>query len=88
MSRWRKLLADMANDSDPRNYTYEEAVAVLRGLSFAAAPHGAGSHRVWRGLTQGGTVVVVGLVDRGHGTLKPYLIREMIAQLRSNGFIS
>jgi hypothetical protein len=88
MSRWQKLLARMANDPDPRNYTYAQAVAVLRGLGFAEAPHGAGSHRVWRGLSPGGSVVVVGLVEKGYGTLKPYLIREMITQLRNNRFIA
>jgi hypothetical protein len=30
----------------------------------------------------------VGLVDKGHGTLKAYLIRDMIAALRRGGFIA
>lgn len=88
MARWRKLLEQMTNDSDPRNYSYDEAVTVLRGLGFLMAPHGAGSHRAWRGLSAAGTVVVIGLVDKGHGTLKPYLVREMIKQLREHGFVT
>ena len=85
MARWRKLLEKMASDSDPRNYSYEEAVTVLNGLGFTLAPHGAGSHRAWRWKSPSGTVVIIGLVDKGHGTLKPYLVREMIKQLRANG---
>lgn len=88
MARWRKLLDQMARDSDPRNYTYDEAVTVLRGLGFQVAPHGAGSHRAWRGLSATGTAVVIGLVDKGHGTLKPYLVREMIKQLREHAFVT
>lgn len=87
MARWRKLLERMANDPSPRNYTYDEAVQVLRGLDFTMAPHGAGSHRVWRGLSARG-VVVIGLVDKGHGKLKPYLIREMVKQLREHGYVT
>lgn len=87
MAGWRKLLARMANDSDPRNYSYNDAVRVLDGLGFKAAPHGSGSHRAWRRKGSTGTAVVVGLVDKGHGTLKPYLIREMIKQLREHGFV-
>ncbi len=34
-----------------------------------------------------GTVLVVGLVHTGSGTLKPYLIRDMIAQLKAAGLI-
>ncbi len=77
----------MTTDTDPRNYTYDEAVAVLRGLGFAMAPRGAGSHRVWRGSSAAGKAVVIGLVDKGRGTLKPYLIREMVKQLRQHGFV-
>ncbi len=86
MTRWRKLLEQMARDPDPRNYRYDEVVTVLRGLDFQEAPRGTGSHRAWRGLTPLGTVVVIGLVDKGRGTLKPYLIREMLKQLRASGF--
>lgn len=87
MSKWRKLLVRMLQDRDPRNYSYADAVRVLRGLDFALAPHGAGSHRCWRAVAPSGTVVVIGLVDGGHGSLKPYLIRDMIGQLRTNAMI-
>jgi hypothetical protein len=87
MARWKRLLDKMASDSDPRNYSYDDAVTVLRGLDFQLAPHGGGSHRAWRGKGTSGTVVVIGLVDKGHGTLKPYLVREMVKQLRANGLL-
>jgi len=87
MTQGRKLLLRMVNDRDPRNYTYDDAVRVLRALDFTLAPHGAGSHRCWRGVAPSGTVVVIGLVEGGHGSLKPYLIRDMIHQLRVNGMI-
>jgi hypothetical protein len=48
------------------------------------APIGHGSHRKWRGLSPEGNVVVIGLVEVGKGTLKPYMIRDMIKQLREN----
>lgn len=87
MTQWRKLLVQMVDDHDPRNYSYADAVRVLRGLGFALAPHGSGSHRCWRAIAPSGTVVVVGLVEVGHGSLKPYLIRDMIKQLRTNNLI-
>jgi len=32
-------------------------------------------------------VVVIGLIERGRGTLKPYLIRQMVAQLNEHKLI-
>jgi hypothetical protein len=87
MSKWRKLLSRMVKDRNPRNYSYADAVRVMHGLDFTLAPHGAGSHRCWRGTALSGAVVVIGLVDQGHGSLKPYLIRDMIRQLEANGMI-
>ena len=82
------LLARMLTDRNPATYTYAEAVRVLRHLDeFNLAPHGGGSHRKWRGISPSGTVVVVGLVDKGSGALKPYLIREMLQQLRENALL-
>jgi hypothetical protein len=60
---------------------------VLSALGFQVAPHAGGSHRKWRLKLQSGNVVLVGLVEKGHGTLKPYLIRDMVEQLRSNGVV-
>jgi hypothetical protein len=34
-----------------------------------------------------GNIVMIGLVEKGAGTLKPYLIRQMISQLRENGLV-
>ena len=63
--------------------------------TFALVTVGAGvgcafvlDRQLWRGVSGAGTVVIIGLVDKGHGTLKPYLIREMIKQLRENGFVT
>lgn len=44
-------------------------------------------HRRWRRRFASGNVVIVGLVEKGNGTLKPYLIRDLIAQLRANDLV-
>jgi predicted RNA binding protein YcfA (HicA-like mRNA interferase family) len=87
VARWRKLLSRMASDGRPTGYTYEDAAVVLRALGFQVAPSGGGSHRKWRAVSPAGIVVVIGLVEKGAGALKPYLIRDMISQLRQNGFL-
>ena len=87
MARWRKLLARMLNDDRPTTYTYSNAAAILRALRFEVAPSAGGSHRKWRGGLPGGNVIIIGLVEKGSGSLKPYLIRDMLAQLRSSGLV-
>ncbi len=88
VASWRKLLARMVSDPDPREYTYDQAARVLDRLGFTLAPVGGGSPRKWRYRSPDGTtVVVVGLVDRGSGTLKPIYIREMVQQLQANGLL-
>lgn len=87
MARWKDLLEAMVNDSNPITYTYTDACTVLEALGFEVAPHGGGSHRKWRRKLDNGNVVVIGLVEKGRGTLKPYLIRDLVAQLRANGLI-
>ena len=77
----------MLSDASPNTYTYDDATLVLKRLGFQLAPHGGGSHRMWRLRTASGNTVMVGLVERGTGALKPYLIRDMLAQLRANGLI-
>jgi len=77
----------MLEDADPRNYTYDDAVSVLSRLGFTLAPHGGTSHRKWRYRRADGLVVVVGLVEKGHGTLKPVYVRDMVCQLRENGLV-
>lgn len=77
----------MLGDQHPTGYRYADAGAVLRGLGFDVAPSGGGSHRKWRLRTATGETVVIGLVEKGNGTLKPYLIREMLSQLRDHGLI-
>lgn len=87
MARWRKILEQMLTDDKPVSYTYGDASAVLAALGFEVASHSGGSHRKWRLKSPSGNVVVIGLVEHGSGPLKPYLIRDMIQQLRSNGLI-
>ena len=91
MSSWRKLLWQMRGDSDPRNYKYNDAARVLRALGFQLAqskPNG--SHRVWRRPPPAGNIsgaLIVELVEKGHGTVKPVYIRTMIRTLDKAGLI-
>ncbi len=87
MAKAAKLLAQILGDTDPRNYTYDDVAKVLRFLDFQEAPHGGTSHRRWRRRLPNGNVVLIGLVDKGHGTLKPVYVREMVKQLRENGIV-
>lgn len=87
MARWKKLLSQMLSDSNPITYTYGDASHVLAALGFEVAPHGGGSHRKWRRTLPSGNAIIVGLVEKGSGPLKPYLVRDMVLQLRSNGLV-
>ena len=88
MPRWNKLLSRMLRDERPVHYTYANAVLILRALGFVLAPHGPGSHRKWRRVSCDGRTIVIGLVDRGTGPMKAYLVRDMIAQLTLAGLIT
>ena len=77
----------MLTDASPTTYTYDQTASVLEHLGFALAPRSGGSHRKWRLRTQDGRVVVSGLVEKGSGTLKPYLIRDMVAQLEAHNLV-
>lgn len=77
----------MLTDVSPTSYTYDEAILVLKNLDFELAPHGGGSHRKWRRRSADGNIVVIGLVEKGTGTLKSYLVRDMVHQLQLNGLI-
>lgn len=87
MARWQKLLARMLSDATPTTYTYDDAASVLRGLGFELAPLAGGSHRKWRCQDATGRAVIVGLVEKGRGPLKPYLVRDMLKQLRGHGLV-
>jgi hypothetical protein len=87
VANWQKLLRRMLTDANPIGYTYDEAVLVLSHLGFQLAPHGGGSHRKWRQRSPAGNPVVIGLVEKGSGSLKPYLVRDMIQQLRLHRMI-
>ena len=87
MPRWERLLARMVADTDPRNYTYEEAARVLLKLDYELAPHGGTSHRKWRKVLASGKVDVIGLVESGRGCLKPCYIRDMVRSLQEAGLI-
>ena len=85
MGSWKKLLWRMAADADPRGYTYDDASRVLVRLGFAEPDKPDGTHRRWRLKLPDGIVVRVGLVQKGHGTLKPGYIRDMVKALRDHG---
>ena len=90
MASWRKLLARMVADPNPRSYYYEEAATVLNHLGFALAKPTGGSHRKWRRSLEtetGRRTVIIGLVERGSGTMKPEYIKDMVAQLRANDLL-
>jgi hypothetical protein len=87
MANWKKLLWQMAADTDPRSYSYDDAARILRNLSFEEPKKRNGSHRLWRLKLANGNVVYVGLVQKGHGTLKPGYIRDMVEELRKYDLI-
>ena len=81
----------MLDDPDPRSYTYEDAAKILRNLGFEVAPNSGTSHRKWRFAAEtaegGRHTVVIGLVERGSGTLLPVYVREMLRILRENDLL-
>lgn len=87
MGNWRKLLQQMAADPDPRRYTYDDAARILDHLGFSEPSGASGSHRRWRLKREGCNSVVIGLVDKGHGTLKPGYIRDLVKALQENGLM-
>lgn len=84
---WKRTLERMLSDSNPTSYTYYDAVRVLSALGFVVAPHGGTSHRKWRAVSPAGNGVIIGLVEKGSGTLKPYLVRDLVGQLRAHNMI-
>ena len=87
MARWKKALEQMLNDPNPVGYTYDDAALVLRHLGFDLASNSSGSHRKWRREIRPGTVVRIGLVQKGRGVMRDYLIRDMVAILREHRLI-
>ncbi|HEY0528690.1 MAG TPA: hypothetical protein VGD02_07665 [Gemmatimonadaceae bacterium] len=93
MASWEKLLWKMVADADPRSYSYDEAARILIRLGFAEPPKTSGSHRRFRievadPTAEGGSRgVVIGLVDKGRGNLKPKYITQMIATLAENNLL-
>lgn len=92
MASWRKHLRRMVADPKARAYTYEQGAVVLEHLGFTNEG-GRGSHRKFRlelddpGTARGKRAVIVGLVQKGSGTLKPVYIEKMIETLRDNGLL-
>jgi len=92
MPGWRKLLDQMVADSDTRAYTDDDAAKVLLQLGFEDKG-GKGSHRRFRIEIQDPTNpdakrgVIVGLVQRGKGTLNPVYILKMVEVLRANDLL-
>jgi hypothetical protein len=64
---------------------------VLRSLGFEPSrTKPKGSHRLWRReivTDTGKQSVYVGLVDAGHGTLKPVYVKKMLEVLLQNHLI-
>jgi hypothetical protein len=87
VANWKKLLWQMVDDPDNRGYTYDDAARVLRQLNFVEPKKPNGTHRRWRLKLPNGNVVVVGLVQKGHGTLKPGYIPDMVKALHDHGLI-
>lgn len=87
MSRWEKILDRMAASRRCAGFTYKEAAAVLEGLGFVQAQDGS-SHRRWVLLREGHPAVIIGLVDKGHGEIKPVYIKTLVEQLRAAGLLS
>lgn len=90
MGSWRKLLAAMVADHEPRSYTYQEAANVLKRLGFQGPAKTTGSHRRFRVEVEDSAVpggkrgVIVGLVEHGSGPVKAVYIRQMVQTLRDN----
>lgn len=90
MGSWRKLLASMVADADPRSYSYHDAALILQHLGFEGPFGRGGSHRRFRraladpSSPAGSTTIVIGLVDTGHGPMKPVYIKKMLATLREH----
>jgi hypothetical protein len=87
MASWKKLLQAMIDDPVPRNYTYDDAARILRRLDFEEPSSRSGSHRLWRRRAPDGNLAVIGLVDKGHGPMKPGYIRDMVKTLRERGLL-
>lgn len=84
MGSWKKLLHRMVTDSKRTGYTYQDCARVLAQLGFSLSPSGgSGSHRLWRRPRGDGTFARVGLVEKGHGTLLPDYVDDMVAVLRA-----
>lgn len=77
MGRRDKTLAAM--EANPSGWRYDEVASVLRGFGFTERL-GKGSHRAFS-HTKGGTVV---LVEKGHGTLRPYHVQESTRAIRKS----
>lgn len=87
MASWRKKLREMAADTRPVGYTYEDATLILKRLGFDLAGTPAGSHRIWRRRRDDGTFIRIGLVQSGNGPMRREYIQDMIARLRSEGIL-
>lgn len=77
MGRKDKTLAAM--EGNPSGWRYDEVASVLRGFGFTERK-GKGSHRAFS-HPKGGTVL---LVEKGHGTLKPYQVEEAARAIRKS----
>ncbi len=80
----------MVADADPRSYSYEEAAGILLQLGFSPPARPSGSHRKFRIEVDDPTDstrkrgIIVALVQKGRGNVKPKYITVMIRTLRDN----
>jgi hypothetical protein len=59
-------------------------------LEFTLAKSGGGSHRKWRRVLDSDTgkrTVIIGLLQKGSGNLRPEYIKDMVRILRENDLL-
>lgn len=86
MASWKKRLRDLLADPKGVGYTYSEVSGLLSRLGFQLHnPGRGGSHRKWRLDRDNRPPVIIGLVEKGHGSLPPGYIREAQRTILTEG---
>lgn len=76
MARIERRLAAM--ERNPLRWRYSEVAGVLRAFGFVLQSK-SGSHRIW--ARQG--VLPVTLVEKGHGAVPAYQVKQAVVRIRS-----
>ncbi|MCA2992055.1 type II toxin-antitoxin system HicA family toxin [Gemmatimonas sp.] len=87
MGSWKRILKQMRKSPRCVGFTYADAAKVLEALGFHQSSYG-GSHRRWVMLRADNPPVIIGLVDKGHGDMKPVYVKDMLASLVAHGILS